>query len=305
MQHRIAPPVREHQVETKAQVVAVLEPAVRPMVETAVNGAFAVVHADDVDDALKTLRGSSAQALLVSLRAIERRHVSAIGRMVAECPTVLPVALITERSTETSERLLQLGAQGVNQLLDLNDRDGWCKLRRVVADSGGEVGQRILVAVMARLTETSTEARHFFAVLIRLSPQITTVRQLAVALDMVPSTLMSRFFRARLPSPKRYLAGIRLVYASAYLEVPSRSIAQVSGILGYSSPQSFGRHVRHVLGMSAGSFRRDYSFTAILEHHVATLVEPYARRFHSFEPFRNDEGGAVRGARERHLWETA
>lgn len=279
--------LRKHRVESKARVVTILEPAVRGRVDTAVNGTFATVHLEGAGDALDAVRRYSAHALLVSLRAIEEHHVRTIGRVVAECPSVLPVAVVTDRSSAASERLLQLGAEGVHQLLDLNDREGWCKLRCIVAEAGGEVSQRILQEVLSRLVNASPEARQFFATLIRSSPRITTVRELAAALNVRSSTLTSRFYRAGLPSAKRYLAGIRLLYAAAYLEAPKRSIAQVADLLGYSSAQSFGRHVQHMLGISAGELRRAYSFASVLEHHVNKLVVPFARKFRGFDPIKD------------------
>ena len=62
---------------------------------------------------------------------------------------------------------------------------------------------------------------------------------------------LSRFLRAALPSPKRYLAATRLLYAAALLEIPGFSVADAAYRLEYSSPQSFGRHVRAILGATA------------------------------------------------------
>jgi len=84
----------------------------------------------------------------------------------------------------------------------------------------------------------------FFQTLFRCSPRVATVRRLSAALHVLPSTLMSRFFRAGLPAPKRYLAMARLVRAAHLFESRGFSVANVANHLDYSSPQSFGRHVR-------------------------------------------------------------
>ncbi len=76
-----------------------------------------------------------------------------------------------------------------------------------------------------------------------------------IASDVLPSTLMSRFFRAELPAPKQYLATARLVRAARLFENPGFSVANVANHLDYSSPQSFGRHVRTLMQMTAGQFR--------------------------------------------------
>ena len=60
---------------------------------------------------------------------------------------------------------------------------------------------------------------------------------------------MSRFARAGLPSPKNYLAAIRLLHAAFLFETAGLSVADVAYRLEYSSPQSFGRHLRAMLGL--------------------------------------------------------
>lgn len=89
-----------------------------------------------------------------------------------------------------------------------------------------------------------------------------------MGLGVSHSSLNSRFFRAGLPSPKQYLAYIRLLFAAALLEQPMISAAQAARRLNYSSPQSFMRHVRGQLGVTVSQFRQRYTFEALV-HHVA------------------------------------
>ena len=84
--------------------------------------------------------------------------------------------------------------------------------------------------------------------MIRLAPETPTVTALAQQLSVRPSTLMSRFARAGLPSPKNYLAAIRLLHAAFLFETAGLSVADVAYRLEYTSPQSFGRHLRAMLG---------------------------------------------------------
>jgi AraC-like DNA-binding protein len=95
---------------------------------------------------------------------------------------------------------------------------------------------------------------------------------------------MSRFFRAGLPSPKRYLASTRLLYAAALMEIPGFSVADVAYRLEYSSAQSFGRHVRAVLGTTAGEFRRRYTLTVALHEYTSRLIAPYRAKLREFNP---------------------
>src|SRR6267378_3669662 len=118
----------------------------------------------------------------------------------------------------------------------------------------------------------------------RLAPVLSTVRRLARHLRICSSTLMSRFYRADLPSPKTYLAGMRLVHAAYLFSNPGLSVADVAYRLDYSSPQSFGRHLKAMLGVTAGEFRRRFPFDVSLERYVDLLITPYRETLRAFCP---------------------
>src|SRR5205809_476198 len=118
----------------------------------------------------------------------------------------------------------------------------------------------------------------------RPSPVLSTVRRLARHLRICSSTLMSRFYRANLPSPKTYLAGMRLVHAAYLFSNPGLSVADVAYRLDYSSPQSFGRHLKAMLGVTAGEFRRRFPFDVSLERYVDLLITPYRETLRAFCP---------------------
>src|SRR6266571_3878717 len=124
----------------------------------------------------------------------------------------------------------------------------------------------------------------FFEALARLAPVLSTVRRLARHLRICPSTLMSRFYRAGLPSPKTYLAGMRLLHAAYLFLNPGLSVGDVAYRLDYSSPQSFGRHLKAMLGVTAGEFRRRFPFDVSLERYVDLLITPYRERLRAFYP---------------------
>jgi hypothetical protein len=95
---------------------------------------------------------------------------------------------------------------------------------------------------------------------------------------------MSRFFRAKLPAPKRYLAYARLVRAARLFEDQGHAIADVANALDFSSPQSFGRHVQTFLKVSAGEFRRHYSSERMLERFMDELVRPHKAKLRQLRP---------------------
>jgi AraC-like DNA-binding protein len=85
-------------------------------------------------------------------------------------------------------------------------------------------------------------------------------------------------------SPKRYLAFARLARAARLLENRSATLAAVADELEYSSPQSFGRHVRMLLGVGAAEFRRTYDAARMLALFREELVVPYRERLRRFVP---------------------
>src|SRR3954463_5130997 len=103
-------------------------------------------------------------------------------------------------------------------------------------------------------------------------------------MGVLSSALWSRFFRARLPAPKRYLAVARLVRAARLFENPGFSVANVSNHLDYSSPQSFGRHVRTLLHIPAVEFRDRFDGDAMLQYFRETLVQPYCPTLRRLRP---------------------
>ena len=182
------------------------------------------------------------------------------------------VALVPTHDAASSETLLQLGATGLRQVVDVTGPTGWQRLRHLMAAPVTRAAARIQGPLVLALGEAPADLRFFFEMLVRLAPDITTVRALCRACEVRPSTLMSRFSRAGLPSPKSYLASVRLLHAAHLLEAPGRSIADVAYRLEYSSPQSFGRHVRAMLGITSLEFRRRFPFPAALARFLELMI---------------------------------
>src|SRR5258708_3680875 len=90
--------------------------------------------------------------------------------------------------------------------------------------------------------------------------------------------------RSRMPSPKTYPVGLRLLHAACLFRNPRLSGADVLHRLDYSSPQSFGRHVKAALGVTAGEFRQRFPFDVALARYVDLLVAPYREALRGFHP---------------------
>src|SRR6266516_104148 len=245
-------------------VCTVLPPPERPRLDAAADGCFATLHAASLRDALRAARRKRVDALVLSVHACRGEELPAVARFVREFPAIPAVALVSRHDRDASETLLRLG--------DL------------VGHPASPVAARVLARVVPALAGATGDVRAFFEAIARLAPVLGTVRRLARHLRICPSTLMSRFYRESLPSPKTYLAGMRLVHAAYLFGNPGLSVSDVAYRLDYSSPQSLGRHLKAMLGVTAGEFRRRFPFDVALERYVDLLITPYRDTLRAFCP---------------------
>lgn len=279
--------------ESHTAVATVIEPDERVRFDAAVGRRCRAIHAASLTEVIRAVRERPVRAVLVSPRCVGREHLPTLATLIHRFPGVPLYAVVARHDAVASERLLELGACGVRAVVDLTGRAGWRRIRDLLAEPLTPPASRILSALVPALGEPTPSCRHFFEVLVRVAPATTTVRRLARRLSVGPSTFMSRFLRAAVPSPKRYLAAVRLVHAAYLLEAPGLSVADVAYRLEYSSPQSFGRHVRAALGMTAAEFRTRCPFAVALHDFLRRLIVPFRPRFRTFHPL--DHGVADHG----------
>jgi AraC-like DNA-binding protein len=293
---------------SRMTVAAVVEPIERARLEAAGAGCFAVLHQLTVPDAVRTVRETPVDAVLLSVHRCDGAQVDAIDHLVRSFPDIPTVALLSRTDPAAPERLLRLGATGVRHVVDVRGPAGWTQLRQLLLEPASKPAARILGRLLQTLVELPPDTRLFLEFLVRAAPATPSVRQLARRLKVRPSTLVSRFVRAGLPSPKSYLSGIRLLYAAQYFEQEGLSVSDVAYRLECSSPQSFGRHLRATLGVTAGEFRRRFTFPVALDRFLATLARPYAGVWRGFHPLEAPElrrrggqpsRGTVMGRRSR------
>lgn len=271
-------------MEPLTSVATILEPAERARVDAAGVGIYRALHRDSLDDVFRDLRERPIGAVLVSVCRCNERDSAKIARLVREFPRIPAVALLTHLEQQTPRAVLALGRSGVRAIVDVRQPIGWRELRAVLVEGRGDDIQRLALARIAEdMPNASVDCQQFFELVFR-PRSVATVRSLAKALGILPSTLMSRFFRARLPAPKRYLATARLVRAARLLENPGLSVASAANHLDYSSPQSFGRHVRTMMQISAVEFRERYDGEGMLRRFREELVMPFVPVLRTFSP---------------------
>jgi AraC-like DNA-binding protein len=142
----------------------------------------------------------------------------------------------------------------------------------------------LLAPVLETIGPMPNGTRRFWEELVRVAPDTTTVRQLAHTLAITPSTLVSRFLRAGLPSPKDHLVAVRLCHAARLFDEGELTIGDVAYRLDYASPQSFGRHLRTVLGITPSEFRARFPYPTVRERFLDRLVRPHVTTWRKFKP---------------------
>jgi AraC-like DNA-binding protein len=266
-------------------VATMLTPNERIRVDAAGEGSYHAVHHDSVAELVQDLKSNRVSAVLVSVTRCDQGARAGVAALVREFPRVPTVALLTQLDRSTPHAMLSLGSTGVRQVVDVRDAEGWRELRNCLLSTRAEDIQRHALGQLALdLSGAPQDCWRFFEALFLVPPRVSTVRMLARRLDVLPSTLMSRFFRARLPAPKQYLAAARLVRAARLFENPGFSVANVANHLDYSSPQSFGRHVRTLMQMTAVQFRERYDGEGMLQHFRSALVAPHLDKLRQLRP---------------------
>lgn len=106
----------------------------------------------------------------------------------------------------------------------------------------------------------------------------------AAAVGVGTQALGCRFYRAGLPSLKRYMVFANLVFAAdlLYRGVPANRAAT---ILGFSTRQHFHHHVKAFTGLTSCQLAAQHTGTTMLELFREQLVLPHAEVLRSFEPF--------------------
>lgn len=288
-----APPLPRDKPPTIATMLTPLE---RVRVDVAAQGAFEVVHRSSVEEMTCDVRAQQVDAVLVSVARYDPASIAHMAAMVREFPRVPTFALLTDVQRSTPQSVLELGRVGVRTLIDARFSSGWTSLRDLLLhERSTDVQRQTLGALDLDLAGAAPDCWKFFEVLFTYRPYVASVRQMGRHLNVVPGTLMSRFYRAQLPSPKRYIDVGRLVRAARLLENAGLSVTTVARQLDYSSPQAFSRHVRCLLGISPVRFREMYDGETMLQRFREELILPHVSTLRSFRPAMSQPGWIPKG----------
>ncbi len=262
----------------------------RSRVDAVTAAEYDVAHRDSIREVVADVRVRRAQAVVVSAACCHSPNASriegALSSMVYDFPGVATLALVSERSEMALSAVLLLGRTGIRSAIDAQTPDGWRTLRDTLAARAatGDIQTAAIAELRADLCNAPADCRRFFLTLFSVHEPIARVDQLGQLLAVLPSTLISRFARSALPSPKVYLSWARLVRAAALLEERGATVSAVATALDYSSPQAFSRHVELQTGLIVSAFRRTHNGRAMLARFREELVLRYMAVLKTFSP---------------------
>ncbi len=278
-------PASDHKTAV-ASVSTILTADEQLRVDAAGTGLYKACHRGEPAEVLLDIKTRRSSCVLLSVQYCENSQWERVSRMIKEIPRIPTVAILSSETPCMAETLLRLGREGIQRVVDVRSPQGWRKLRTMLVDEQGDWIERAILQQLQSATDSMTEeCWAFFQTTTHHSTRLGSVRELAEVLKVLPSTLMSRFYRAGLPTPKQYLSWLRLVRAAYLFENSGFSIANIANHLEYSSPQSFGRHIRTVMEMSAVEFRRHFTGRQMLNRFEEEFVRPYLHILVQFYPF--------------------
>jgi AraC-like DNA-binding protein len=264
-------------------VSTILTPDERIGLDAASLGIFRAIHRSSVKELIADIHRGDSQGIVISVRFYESYEHRLLEKVVRETPNIPTVALLSRATEGTVISLVRLGNIGVKHVVDTRLPEGWHELRRYLLNELNDKIDQYANDHITKYSESiSSESAKFLKTVFHISRNVSTVRQFAGMLDLLPSTLMSQFFRAGLPAPKKYLAMARLVRAAYLFESKGFSVANVANHLGYSSPQSFGRHIRLMMGMTAVEFRHEYALNRMMKKFEESLINPFLHQLYLF-----------------------
>ena len=275
-----------------------LSPRERQQVDAGAMECVRTVHRDSLAEVRADLATGEIDGAVVSAARIGREHVPTVSALVHGFPAQTVVGLIgdvPEQAAITASFFF--GQAGVRVVTDVRSAQGWREFRSAFdcVRQPDQFIRKALAVVLCDIGEGATVSGDGRSEFFRLvfSPRVTSAKELARYLSVKPSTLMSRFFRAGLPSPKKYVAYARLVWAAHWSETPALSIAAIADRLNASSPQSFHRTLRALMRVSAIEFRASFNGLRMFQHFRSLLVTPYVENWRRFDPL-SDSVGVIR-----------
>ena len=126
--------MHERSVRKITTVSTMLTPPERIRVDAAGAGLYIAEHRLEASQVLSDVREGRSSLVLLSVRYCESNGWNSVSRMIREIPRIPTIAILSEETAQTAQVLLQLGREGVRDVVDVRSATGWEELRRVLID---------------------------------------------------------------------------------------------------------------------------------------------------------------------------
>ena len=163
----------------------------------------------------------------------------------------------------------KLGEWGISEIVQVEDDSSDVALRRRLRETRAQPLRRLLAS--EQIYRLTGRARTILDAAVETVMRGEHPRELAETLDFSPSTLLRWCERSQLPTPRRLLLWMRILFASTLLDDPGHSVSSVGKACGYSGDQALRRAIRAILPYTPSELREMGAFDTVSEAFFAEL----------------------------------
>jgi len=237
-------------------VVLHLDPSIRNGVESYAPGHFLGRWVSDWDQ----LREAVIDAPPAAVAVVDPYHGQAEGSgpsphlydLLKAFPSATVVAALDVTPSRHGD-LRDLGDWGISEILQLGEDLNPVAFLQRLASARAQHLHALLNRDEATLL--SGRARSILDAAVSIVLAGGHPRDLARKLGFSPSTLLRWCERSQLPTPRRLLLWLRVLFASALLDDPGHTVFSVGKACGYSGDQALRRAIRSVLPHTPSELR--------------------------------------------------
>ena len=259
------------------QIIACLpERRARVRLHQSVGAEYAIAWARDWDEIEALVRQLAVDVIVVDPLHSGRVDMQPVIRLRERYPSV-PVVIFTDFRLDLAESLLAWGDAGVCGAAFLNQSDSEWDLRRLVNMARDRsAAAQVLSTLQRELPGLSEEVRRILRVGLYEATALHTVEAWGRLAGLPRRRFYRVFAEAGLPTPKKCLQWLRLLYAAKSLSDPGASVEDVVFRMRYSAPPNFWAHVRKILGVSPTEMRWSVTVEELVDR-FAELCRDRAR----------------------------
>lgn len=206
--------------------------------------ADSIIRRQPVDVLVVDPQFGSTEPKTDSIRTLRRQYRS------------VPVVVYSVLAAQTLKPLIELGRDGMEQLVLYGVDDDPRHLRRVLERQPGvALAGKLIARLRPRLRTMPADVARAIERVIHTPAAFKGVPDLAAAANVSRRTIYRECERARLASPRELIAGARVLRAYAFLRESDYAIEDVAEHLRFSSPHHLTKTMRWACGMTTARAR--------------------------------------------------